>query len=88
MNRCGYWPAAIAGTMLSAAYYDACNFARLIRTPMRMIHGLSDDNCNTEGGIAAFNALASKDKKLMLVPGLGHRRPKDATFERWLFAAP
>ena len=72
----------------TAPYYDACNFARLIRTPIRMIHGLSDDNCNTEGGIAAFNALASKDKKLMLVPGLGHRRPKDATFERWLFAAP
>ena len=72
----------------TAPYYDACNFARLIRTPMRMIHGLSDDNCNTEGGIAAFNVLASKDKKLMLVPGLGHRWLKNTEYERWLFAAP
>ena len=67
-------------------YYDACNFARLIRTPMRMIHGLSDDNCNTEGGIAAFNALASTDKALQLIPGVGHRWQKDTDFERWLFA--
>ena len=67
-------------------YYDACNFARLIHTPVRMIHGLSDDNCNTEGGIAAFNVLASKDKKLMLIPGLGHRWLKDTKYERWLFA--
>lgn len=67
-------------------YYDACNFARLIHTPVRMIHGLSDDNCNTEGGIAAFNVLASKDKKLMLIPGLGHRWLKDTEYERWLFA--
>ena len=70
----------------TAPYYDACNFARLIRTPMRMIHGLSDDNCNTEGGIAAFNALASKDKALLLIPGVGHRWQKDTDFERWLFA--
>ena len=70
----------------TAPYYDACNFARLIRTPMRMIHGLSDDNCNTEGGIAAFNALASKDRKLMLIPGLGHRWLKDTEYERWLFS--
>ena len=67
-------------------YYDACNFARLIHTPIRMIHGLSDDNCNTEGGIAAFNVLASKDKKLMLIPGLGHRWLKDTEYEHWLFA--
>ena len=67
-------------------YYDACNFARLIHTPVRMIHGLSDDNCNTEGGIAAFNALASTDKALQLIPGVGHRWQKDTDFERWLFA--
>ena len=70
----------------TAPYYDACNFARLIRTPIRMIHGLSDDNCNTEGGIAAFNALASKDKSLLLLPGVGHTWQKDTDFERWLFS--
>ena len=70
----------------TAPYYDACNFARLIRTPIRMIHGLADDNCNTEGGIAAFNALASSDKSLLLLPGVGHTWQKDTDFERWLFS--
>ena len=51
-----------------------------------MIHGLADDNCNTEGGIAAFNALASKDKSLLLLPGVGHTWQKDTDFERWLFS--
>ena len=65
-------------------YYDACNFARLIRTPIRIMHGLSDDNCHTVGGIAAFNSIPSKDKKLLLIPGLGHRWIK-TEFEQWLF---
>ena len=65
-------------------YYDACNFARLIRTSIRIMHGLSDDNCHTVGGIAAFNSIPSKDKKLLLIPGLGHRWIK-TEFEQWLF---
>ena len=65
-------------------YYDACNFARLIRTPIRIMHGLADDNCHTVGGIAAFNSIPSKDKKLLLIPGLGHRWIK-TEFEQWLF---
>jgi cephalosporin-C deacetylase-like acetyl esterase len=65
-------------------YYDAYNFARLIRTPIRIMHGLADDNCHTVGGIAAFNSIPSKDKKLLLIPGLGHRWIK-TEFEQWLF---
>ena len=64
-------------------YYDACNFAKLIHSPIRMVHGLSDDNCHTEGGIAAFNSIASQDKKLLLLPGVGHRWVK-TDFEQWL----
>ncbi|MBR4417100.1 MAG: acetylxylan esterase, partial [Victivallales bacterium] len=69
---------------LTGPYYDACNFARLIRTPIRIMHGLSDDNCHTVGGIAAYNSIPSKDKKLLLIPGLGHRWIK-TEFEQWLF---
>lgn len=67
-------------------YFDACNFARLIRTPVRMMYGTADDNCNTIGGIAAFNSLSSKDKKLVLMPGKGHGWLRKGTgLEEWLF---
>lgn len=67
-------------------YYDACNFARLIRTPVRMLYGTMDDNCNTTGGIAAFNSLAARDKRLVLLPGKGHGWHRQGTgLEEWLF---
>lgn len=70
----------------TAPYYDACNFARLITTPVRMTYGTMDDNCQTEGGIAAFNCIASKDKKLFLLPGYGHGpRTKGTGIDEWLF---
>ena len=66
-------------------YYDACNFALMIRTPVRMIHGLSDTNCHTEGGIAAFNSMPSKDKAIKLVPRLGHNGRNKFGFDEWVF---
>ena len=71
----------------AAPYYDACNFARLIQTPVRMGYGTMDDNCQTVGGIAAFNSLASKDKKLALLPGAGHgwRAIDETDLKGWLF---
>lgn len=68
-------------------YYDSCNFARMIMTPVRMSYGMRDGNCNTVGGIAAFNAIASPDKSLVLIPGKGHSvRGKDVpSILRWLF---
>ena len=69
---------------LTGPYYDACNFARLIRTPVRMVYGLSDDNCHTGGGIAAFNVLGCADKELRLLPGVGHGW-HTAGFDTWLF---
>ena len=47
----------------------------------RMIFGLSS------GGIAAFNRIASKDKQLRLLSGVGHGW-HTAGFEAWLFNLP
>ena len=52
-----------------------------------MVYGLSDDNCNTGGGIAAFNAIGAADKELRLLPGLGHGWHTDG-FDAWLFDLP
>ena len=56
----------------------------MIKTPVGMMYGTADDNCQTVGGIAAFNCIASKDKRLRLLPGRGHGWHK-ADLERWLF---
>ena len=70
-----------------APYYDSCNFARLIKTPIRMAHGTRDDNCNTVAGIAAFNSLASKDKSLIVLPDKGHPVwfKDESSISEWLF---
>ena len=52
-----------------------------------MVYGTADDNCQTVGGIAAFNAIASKDKRLQLLPGVGHGW-HTAGLEDWLFNFP
>ena len=68
----------------NAVYHDNCNFAAMIHTPVRMVYGTADDNCQTIGGIAAFNRIASKDKQLRLLPGKGHGW-MPAGFDKWLF---
>ena len=68
-----------------APWHDACNFARQISCPVRMVHGLSDDNCNPEGAIAAFNVMPSAEKKLILLPGRKHGWIP-AGQDKWLFA--
>lgn len=71
----------------NAPYHDNCNFARMIHTPLRMVFGTADDNCQTIGGIAAFNKIAAKDKRLKLIPGKGHGwNACVGYFEKWLFA--
>ncbi|MBP5511593.1 MAG: acetylxylan esterase [Kiritimatiellae bacterium] len=79
-------PANRADAEKYAPYHDNCNFARMIRTPVRMIYGTADDNCQTVGGIAAFNMIASPDKKLKLIPGKGHGWFNDKEFEAWLYS--
>ena len=71
----------------AAPYYDACNFARMITTPVRMTYGTMDDNCQTVGGIAAFNSITAKDKRLFLLPGFGHGSHTEGTgIDEWLFS--
>ena len=54
-----------------------------------MVYGTADDNCQTVGGIAAFNSLASKDKELQLLPGVGHGwHVGSRGYENWLFNLP
>lgn len=72
---------------VNAPYHDNCNFARMIQTPIRMVYGMADDNCQTVGGIAAYNSIASKDKELRLLPGVGHGW-HTAGFDAWLFSPP
>lgn len=69
----------------NAPYHDNCNFARMIKTPIRIVHGTADDNCQTVGAIAAFNCIASKDKALRIVPGAGHGCGPDG-LDKWLFS--
>ena len=77
-------PEKIAAAEKNAPYHDNSNFAQMIRTPVRMVYGTADDNCQTIGGIAAFNRIASKDKQLRLLSGKGHGW-HTAGLETWLF---
>ncbi len=79
-------PENVEAACRNAVYHDNCNFARMIRTPVWMMYGTADDNCQTVGGIAAFNMIPSKEKKLSLLPGTGHGWHKPAGLEKWLFA--
>ena len=69
------------------AYLDSCNFARMIKTPVRMAEGTRDDNCQTVGVIAAFNSIASEDKSLVILPGLKHPvwNTDEPSIVEWLF---
>lgn len=74
-----------AAALKNGPYYDACNFARQIHTPVRVTEGTADDNCQTEGVVAAFNAIASKDKQLRVLPQTGHGYHHGGLIE-WVFA--
>lgn len=80
-------PEKIGAAEKTAPYHDNCNFARMIKTPVRMVYGTADDNCQTVGGIAAFNMIASKDKALKLLPGKGHGWITGG-LDEWLFSLP
>ena len=68
----------------NAPYLDNCNFARMIKTPLRLTVGSADDNCQTVGIIAAYNMISSKDKEMKVVPGKGHGWLKEG-YDKWLF---
>jgi cephalosporin-C deacetylase-like acetyl esterase len=78
-------PENVEAACRNAVYHDNCNFARMIRTPVWIMYGTADDNCQTVGGIAAFNVLASGEKRLSLLPATGHGWHRPAGLEKWLF---
>ena len=55
-----------------AQYYDAMNFARYIRAPIRVIVGLADRTCSPSSVYAAYNQIPSRDKQIISEVGMGH----------------
>jgi len=56
-------------------YYDGKNFATNITTPILMGIGLLDPLAPPNNEYAAYNNIASKDKKIMVFENLGHEVP-------------
>ena len=53
-------------------YFDAVNFARKIKVPIIIGTGFADMTCPSSSVYAAFNAIPSPDKKMVLDPLTGH----------------
>lgn len=53
-------------------YFDAASFATRITCPVRFAVGLADTTCPPHCTWAAYNATASKDKRLFYGIGMGH----------------
>lgn len=69
-----------------APYFDAGNFASRIRCPVRVVAGFADTTCPPCGVYAAFNEIASADKKVIHGIGRGHGGCAHlyAACEKWL----
>lgn len=76
-----------AVALTTGPYYDGCNFARQIQTPVRIVSGLGDDDCQCGGVISAFNVIPAKDKALHTLPGVGHGWHTDG-LASWVFDVP
>jgi cephalosporin-C deacetylase-like acetyl esterase len=55
-------------------YYDVVNFARILKTPTFMSFGYNDLTCAPTSTYSAWNALATEQKMLLVVPETGHWR--------------
>ncbi len=53
-------------------YYDAINFARHIKCPVRVIVGFIDGTCSPSSVYAAFNSIPSKDKVIINETDMAH----------------
>jgi cephalosporin-C deacetylase-like acetyl esterase len=71
---------------VTAGYYDAAHFAARIRVPFRMVVGWADRTCAPGTDWAAFNAIASQDKQLVGIVGMGHYTPQQYKdlYTKWL----
>lgn len=70
------WPRMVKqndkATSVCASYYDAALLASWIKVPCWIIGGLIDTTCPPASVCAAFNRVQSKEKYLILEPGMGH----------------
>lgn len=60
----------------TANYYDAANFARYIKVPVRVICGYVDTVCPPGSVYAAYNVIAAQDKMLLAEYDRGHNASK------------
>lgn len=56
----------------NAPYFDAANFARRVKCPVRFVVGFSDTTCPPSAVYAAYNNLASSDKAIIHGIGMTH----------------
>ena len=67
-------------------YFDAANFASLIRCPVRVVVGFSDPLCAPCAVYSAYNAIPAADKAIIHGFGMTHScRPEFyAALDRWI----
>jgi len=77
---------ALLNTM---TYYDAANFARFIRCPVRVSVGFLDGSCPAPGVLSAYNAIPSTDKRIIMGPRGGHTITplRQAAEREWILQA-
>ena len=56
----------------NAPYFDGANFAPYITCPVRVVVGFADYTCPPHAVYAAYNAIASKDKRIFTGIGMTH----------------
>lgn len=61
----------------TARYFDSVNFARRIKCPAFFATGLIDLTCPPCTVMAAYNALGSKDKQILIMPKKAHEFSTD-----------
>ncbi|MDO4511994.1 MAG: acetylxylan esterase [Bacteroidales bacterium] len=65
------------------AYYDVANFARILDKPVFMSFGLADLTCAPTCTYSTWNAIATRDKRLVITPQIGHWRDLKVWDEGW-----
>lgn len=82
-GRAGGWPhyflfhkndESVKQAVETVRYYDVVNFARILTVPVYMSFGYNDITCAPTSTFACWNSIASKQKKLLVVPETGHWR--------------
>jgi cephalosporin-C deacetylase-like acetyl esterase len=93
-NRAGGWPHIFADTarvkakaekMATLPYYDAANFAKLLKIPGIYAWGYNDLTVPPTASSATYNAITAP-KESVIAPEAGHARTREQTarMDAWL----